>query len=140
VLIVCVVRDGTRIKLAAIVDVEDYSPGLRLTYNTSYTSSNMLHADLPLFSFIGFVLVLLPIRWHWKARNVATLSLITWLALGNLIIFINTILWADNYANHSPIWSAISEWKLMVYPALIHKAPESISPMVTLYLFVRYHR
>lgn len=69
----------------------------------------MQHPDYAVWSFIGFVLVLLPSPWHWRARNIATLSLIFWIALTNLCNFVNCIVWADNFMDSAPIWCDISE-------------------------------
>ncbi len=69
----------------------------------------MLHPDYPFWSFVGLLAVLLPIPWHWRARNIATLSLIFWSGLTNLIIFLNTQIWADNYRDVSPVWCDISK-------------------------------
>jgi pheromone a factor receptor len=63
------------------------------------------------WSFIGFVVVLIPSPWHWRSRNVATLCLIFWLALYNMTRFINSLIWADNYANVVPVWCDISTYQ-----------------------------
>nr|CDR19296.1 STE3 protein [Papiliotrema flavescens] len=77
----------------------------------------MLHADYPFWSFVGLVAVLLPLPWHWRARNVATLALIFWIALANLIVFVNSLVWADNFADHAPAWCDISGriWQIFGY-------------------------
>lgn len=69
----------------------------------------MRHPDYPIWAFLGLVAVLLPATWHWRARNISTLSIIVWLALANLSTFVNTLIWADNYADSSPIWCDICE-------------------------------
>ncbi|WVQ83977.1 hypothetical protein IAT38_006122 [Cryptococcus sp. DSM 104549] len=68
----------------------------------------MRHPDYPFWTFVALVLVLLPAPWHWRARNIATVSLVFWLALANLASFVNTIVWADNYVDKSPVWCDIS--------------------------------
>ncbi|WWD22028.1 hypothetical protein CI109_106516 [Kwoniella shandongensis] len=60
-----------------------------------------------IFSGIGVVLVLLPLPLHWRARNSGTLLLITWLLIGNLVTFIDGIVWWDNYNNPAPVWCDI---------------------------------
>jgi pheromone a factor receptor len=69
----------------------------------------MQHPDFVFWSFAGFLLVILPAPWHWRARNIATLSLIFWVGLANLTVFVNTVVWADNYRDHTPVWCDISE-------------------------------
>nr|WPS94692.1 Pheromone A receptor [Naematelia aurantialba] len=68
----------------------------------------MRHPDYAIWTCIAFFAVVLPSPWHWRMANVSTMSLIVWLALVNLILFINTIVWRDNYEDHSPIWCDIS--------------------------------
>jgi pheromone a factor receptor len=67
----------------------------------------MRHPDYAIFSFLAMFAVSLPLPWHWKARNIATLSIIFWLLLANLVIFVNGIVWAGNYVDRSPVWCDI---------------------------------
>lgn len=69
----------------------------------------MRHPDYPLWSAIGLLAVVLPAPWHWRSRNVSTICLISWLTTYNIILFINTLVWADNFANILPVWCDISE-------------------------------
>lgn len=59
-------------------------------------------------AFIAVLLVLLPSPWHWRARNVATLSLIAWLALTNFARGVNAIVWMGNVRIHSRWWCDIT--------------------------------
>ncbi|KIR60340.1 hypothetical protein I314_03631 [Cryptococcus bacillisporus CA1873] len=68
----------------------------------------MLHPDYPFWNLIALVLVLLPAPWHWRAHNIATVSLIVWLTFANLCGFINTIIWSGSYADKSPVWCDIT--------------------------------
>jgi len=52
--------------------------------------------DLPIVSFVSAALVLIPLPWHWRARNVATLSMIAWLFVMNFFRGLNSVFWADN--------------------------------------------
>ncbi|WVQ97782.1 hypothetical protein IAU59_004896 [Kwoniella sp. CBS 9459] len=67
----------------------------------------MHDASLIVFTGIGLLLVLLPLPLQWRARNSGTLLLITWLFIGNLVIFVNCIAWWDSYSNPSPVWCDI---------------------------------
>ncbi|KZV83952.1 fungal pheromone STE3G-protein-coupled receptor [Exidia glandulosa HHB12029] len=69
--------------------------------------------ELPIVSFAAAILVLLPLPWHWKARNVATLSLIGWLFICNIIRGINSIIWMNNVAIHFHVWCDIAT-KLLI--------------------------
>ena len=68
-----------------------------------------MRIELPIVSFICTILVLIPLPWHWKARNVATLSIITWLGLLNVIRGVNAIVWAGSTVVKYPVWCDISE-------------------------------
>ncbi|ODN96435.1 hypothetical protein L198_04149 [Cryptococcus wingfieldii CBS 7118] len=68
----------------------------------------MRHPDYPVWNFLALVLVLLPAPWHWRAKNIATMALVLWLAICNLVGFVNTLVWANDYIDRSPIWCDIS--------------------------------
>lgn len=58
----------------------------------------MLYTAQPILAFLAVILVILPLPWHIKTKNIATLSLAFWLVQGNLFLAINAILWNDNVA------------------------------------------
>ncbi|KAG8684102.1 a-factor receptor [Ceratobasidium sp. 394] len=62
----------------------------------------------PLFCALGIILCLLPLPWHWKARNTGTLLYIGWTILGCTMFLINSLVWAGNVDNAMPIWCDIS--------------------------------
>ncbi|OAX34692.1 fungal pheromone STE3G-protein-coupled receptor [Rhizopogon vinicolor AM-OR11-026] len=68
----------------------------------------MQYLYLPVVAFLAAALVLVPVPWHWRARNVGTLAIITWLFVVNTIYGINAILWAGNVNNPAPLWCDIS--------------------------------
>lgn len=72
------------------------------------------HPQYPIISFICTIIILLPISSHWKARNVATLSMIAWLFVINLVRFVDTLVWANNVVTRLVIWCDISEWPFMI--------------------------
>lgn len=49
-----------------------------------------------IISFLSFILVLIPLRWHWRTKNIAALSMALWLAEANLFNAIATAAWSDN--------------------------------------------
>ncbi|EPQ55602.1 STE3-domain-containing protein [Gloeophyllum trabeum ATCC 11539] len=55
-----------------------------------------MFAGLPVGAFLAALLVLVPLPWHWQARNVATLSIIAWLFVVNIIYGINAIIWGSD--------------------------------------------
>ncbi|ELU36720.1 STE3 domain-containing protein [Rhizoctonia solani AG-1 IA] len=62
---------------------------------------------IPIANGVAIVLVLLPISWHWKARNIGTLLYIGWTVLGNLNWLINTIVWRGTWEDLAPRWCDI---------------------------------
>ncbi|KAF5329526.1 hypothetical protein D9619_009306 [Psilocybe cf. subviscida] len=68
----------------------------------------MRYPQLPIFSLLAAVLVLIPLPWHWRARNVATLALIFWLSVVNLIYGVNSLIWAGNVDYRIPVWCDIT--------------------------------
>ena len=72
----------------------------------------MLHPDYPAWTAVGMTVMILPLPWHWRAKNVATLALIFWLFIENFFVFVNALIWADNYKDVAPIWCDISESRL----------------------------
>ncbi|KZT28900.1 pheromone receptor Rcb3 B43 [Neolentinus lepideus HHB14362 ss-1] len=70
-------------------------------------------ADVPnsvfsAFSFIGFILVLVPFYWHREAWNTGTCLYMGWTAVQLLNFFINSVVWNNNAINWAPIWCDIS--------------------------------
>ncbi|KAF9447631.1 fungal pheromone STE3G-protein-coupled receptor [Macrolepiota fuliginosa MF-IS2] len=68
----------------------------------------MEYPELPFFSFLAAVLVLIPLPWHWRARNIATVSLIIWLFLVDVVYGINSLIWNENVENAAPVWCDIT--------------------------------
>ncbi|PFH48841.1 hypothetical protein AMATHDRAFT_179768 [Amanita thiersii Skay4041] len=73
----------------------------------------MRHTELPLFAFLTAVLVIIPLPWHWRDRNVATVALILWLFVVDVIYGVNAVVWAGNVQDPAPVWCDIST-KLVV--------------------------
>ncbi|KAI6111893.1 Rcb2.42 [Pisolithus thermaeus] len=68
----------------------------------------VMRAELPVGAFIAAGLVLVPLPWHWRARNVAMLSTIVWLFVANIIYAIDAIIWAGNVEDSVPVWCDIT--------------------------------
>ncbi|KAJ7061156.1 Rcb2.42 [Mycena amicta] len=67
-----------------------------------------MHYELPIGAFLGAALVLVPLPWHWRARNVPTLSIIAWLFVSNITMAINSIIWADSIRLTARVWCDIT--------------------------------
>ncbi|KAF7421282.1 hypothetical protein PC9H_011804 [Pleurotus ostreatus] len=59
-------------------------------------------------AFISAFSVLLVVPWHWRARNVATLSMAAWLFITNAIYAIDAVVWSDNVKIAIPVWCDIT--------------------------------
>ncbi|CAE7133330.1 unnamed protein product [Rhizoctonia solani] len=67
-----------------------------------------MRPELAVVSFICTVLVLIPLPWHWRARNIPTLSLVFWYTTINFLRGINAVIWAGNTNDHAPVWCDIT--------------------------------
>ncbi|KAJ7608500.1 Rcb2.42 [Mycena polygramma] len=67
-----------------------------------------MHYELPIGAFIATFIVLIPLPWHWRARNVPTLSLIGWLFIANITYAVNSVIWAGNVELVAQVWCDIA--------------------------------
>ncbi|KAL6308804.1 pheromone A receptor-domain-containing protein [Sparassis latifolia] len=70
--------------------------------------------DFEIFcSFLGFILVCIPLWWHLEAWNMGCVLYIFWCGSQCLIQGINLAIWKDNVIDWAPVWCDItSRWKL----------------------------
>ncbi|RDX44940.1 fungal pheromone STE3G-protein-coupled receptor [Lentinus brumalis] len=68
----------------------------------------MAHLALPVTAFLGAIFVLIPLPSHWRARNYATVSLVFWLFLINILYGINSTIWNDNVRIRLLVWCDIT--------------------------------
>lgn len=67
-----------------------------------------MHPELVPIAFIAAFSLFLALPWHWRARNVATLSIIFWLFIMNLIFAIDSIIWARSIDIVALVWCDIT--------------------------------
>ena len=67
--------------------------------------------NLALLIVSGFcaVLLLVPLPLHIRTRNTGALLLFGWLLFGDIVAFVNSILFWDSIDNAAPVWCDISE-------------------------------
>lgn len=58
-------------------------------------------------AFVAAALVLVPLPGHWRARNIPTLSIISWLFILNVSYGVNAVVWAGNTDLVLPVWCDI---------------------------------
>jgi pheromone a factor receptor len=73
-----------------------------------------MRSELPICSFAAFILVLFPLPRQWRARNIATITAILWIAITNLIHGINSIIWSGNVEVKFLVWCDISAFPLTI--------------------------
>ncbi|KAF8905142.1 fungal pheromone STE3G-protein-coupled receptor [Mucidula mucida] len=71
------------------------------------------------FSFIGFVLCMMPLSWHLQAWNIGTCAFMLWTGFGCLNYFINSVIWNGRLDNVAPVWCDISVHYIMALGAAI---------------------
>ncbi|KAF8200237.1 pheromone receptor Rcb2 B43 [Pholiota molesta] len=67
-----------------------------------------MHPEFVPVAFIAAFSLLLPLPWHWRARNMGTLSIIGWLFLSNIIYGVDAAIWAGNVNIRALVWCDIS--------------------------------
>ena len=73
-------------------------------------ASDPTYPLFPIFAFLGFILVLTPLPWHFQAWNAGTCLYMIWAAIGCLNQFVNSVVWHGNALNPAPIWCDICEY------------------------------
>ncbi|KAJ7643058.1 GPCR fungal pheromone mating factor, partial [Mycena polygramma] len=67
-----------------------------------------MHPEFAPVAIIAALSLFLPLPWHWRARNVATLSIIAWLFVTNIIFAVDALVWADSINIVGLVWCDIS--------------------------------
>ncbi|KAL0952921.1 hypothetical protein HGRIS_007136 [Hohenbuehelia grisea] len=67
----------------------------------------------PIFAFLGFILSLVPLPFHFQAWNSGTCYFMIWSALACLNQFINSVVWVGHTRDVAPVFCEISTRILM---------------------------
>ncbi|KAJ7323222.1 GPCR fungal pheromone mating factor [Mycena albidolilacea] len=67
-----------------------------------------MHPEFAPVAFLAAFSLLLALPWHWRAGNVATLSIIAWLFVTNIIFAVDALIWADSVAIVALTWCDIT--------------------------------
>jgi pheromone a factor receptor len=84
-----------------------------MTAITTTSTVDPTYPAFPIVTSFGILLLLLPLYWHWKSRNVGTLLYIGWGLTGNIIYLVNSVVWSGNLRNDHHFWCDLST-KLMI--------------------------
>ncbi|TFY76225.1 hypothetical protein EWM64_g7786 [Hericium alpestre] len=71
-------------------------------------NSDPSYPAFPVFAFLGFILTLIPLPWHFQAWNSGTCLYMLWTSLACLNLFINSLVWHGNALDVAPVWCDIS--------------------------------
>ncbi|KIY44839.1 pheromone receptor [Fistulina hepatica ATCC 64428] len=80
-----------------------------------------------MFSFLGMLLVCIPLPWHLHAGNTGTVMYIFWAAISCLNAFVNSVVWTGNAINHAPVWCDISSRLIIAESVAIPAASLAIN-------------
>ncbi|KAJ3505020.1 hypothetical protein NLJ89_g7634 [Agrocybe chaxingu] len=67
-----------------------------------------MHPEFAPVAFIAAFSLIFPLPWHWRAGNVATLSIIGWLFVINMIYAVDAVIWANSVDIVVPVWCDIT--------------------------------
>ncbi|KIJ64363.1 hypothetical protein HYDPIDRAFT_112361 [Hydnomerulius pinastri MD-312] len=66
-----------------------------------------MQAEIPALSFISAGLVLIPVIWYFRARNIAAVAIGTWLSVTNIIYAVDALIWAQDFDIKASVWCDI---------------------------------
>lgn len=72
-----------------------------------------IHSEFVPIAILSALSLLLPLPWHWRARNVATLAIIAWLFVCNIIYAVDALIWGDNVTIVAQVWCDISQFSTL---------------------------
>ncbi|EMD35235.1 STE3-like pheromone receptor B mating type [Gelatoporia subvermispora B] len=67
-----------------------------------------MHPEFPYVALFAAACLLVPLPWHWRARNIATLSIIAWLFVIDVIYAVDAIVWKHSVDIVIPVWCDIT--------------------------------
>ncbi|KAA1466860.1 fungal pheromone STE3G-protein-coupled receptor [Dentipellis sp. KUC8613] len=68
----------------------------------------MHHPEFPVVTLLSALALLFPLPWHFRAGNVAMMSMIFWIFCANVIYAVDSIIWAGNVDIVAVVWCDIS--------------------------------
>ncbi|TFK67119.1 STE3-domain-containing protein [Pluteus cervinus] len=74
----------------------------------AYLPNDYPNSIFSTFSFLGFLVCMVPLPWHLEAWNAGMCMFMIWTGLGCLLLFVNSLVWHHNAINWSPVWCDIA--------------------------------
>src|SRR2546430_17602501 len=59
-------------------------------------------------TFLSVILSLIPLGFHIQLGNSSAILMTMWVALTNSILFVNSVLWANDLNDKAPVWCYIT--------------------------------
>ena len=69
----------------------------------------VMHPEFAPVAFLAAFLLAIPLKWQWKSKNIAILSIIAWLFVTDIIYAVDALVWAGNVDIRAPVWCDICE-------------------------------
>jgi hypothetical protein len=69
----------------------------------------MRHPEIPVGAAIAALLILIPLPSQIRVRNVALIVLITYTFIIDIILIVNSLLWAGHARDIAPVWCDICQ-------------------------------
>lgn len=63
----------------------------------------------PAFAGLAGILLLLPLPFQLKSKNLSLLFYVWWLLISTLIYFVNSIVWYNGVEDPAPVWCDIGK-------------------------------
>lgn len=61
----------------------------------------------PFFAGLGVIFALLPLTWHFRSKNYSVLFLLSWVAVWNCVLFVNSLIWFSTTEAKCLVWCDI---------------------------------
>jgi len=125
----CFLFRSPKTPLCSLSAARGYNGGSsHLLSSSSPARSAMRYPILPAGAFLAAFLVLIPACWHWRTRNVPTLSLIVWLFTLNVAYGANSLVWSNGVRDKAPVWCDICEFLVSRATSLMLKHHSPLQP------------
>ncbi|WVQ78574.1 hypothetical protein IAT38_000660 [Cryptococcus sp. DSM 104549] len=90
-------------------------------------------------SVVALVLALYPLPWHLRTRNIATLTMIFWMTMLNIVHTVNCVVWAEDATPRANWWGDISAMIVVAYNFALPTAHLVLAKQLESYTSLRPH-
>ncbi|KJE05297.1 pheromone a factor receptor [Cryptococcus gattii NT-10] len=97
------------------------------------------HPEYLIPSVIALVLPFYVLPWHLRTGNIATLSMVFWMSLLNIVHIVNCIVWVDNSTPRANWWGDISALIIVSYNYALPTAHLVLAKQLESFTSLRSH-